>query len=137
MVHRQVCIQRTRNGVGSASDPLSERCGWTAEEICSHWNWAPESSFLDNSEFTLTWRLARNALSLLDSDFRAGLPDMPDCARCGSGLEETAEHAFYHCERVCPFWDHVEEWTARIEPKQLVLLDAGYVVDNVLPLLLV
>ena len=24
--------------VGSASDPLSERYGWTAEEIRSHWN---------------------------------------------------------------------------------------------------
>ena len=58
---------------------------------------------------------------------------MPDCARCGSGLEETAEHAFYYCERVRPFWDHVGVWTARIEPKQLVLLDVGYVVDNVLP----
>ena len=58
---------------------------------------------------------------------------MPDCARCGSGLEETAEPAFYYCERVRPFWDHVGEWTARIEPKQLVLLDVGYVVDNVLP----
>ena len=59
---------------------------------------------------------------------------MPDCARCGSGLEETAEHAFYYCcERVRPFWDHVGEWTARIEPKQLVLLDVGYVVDNFLP----
>ena len=53
-------------------------------------------------------------------------------ARCGSGLEETAEHAFYYCERVRPFWDHVGEWTARIEPKQLVLLDVGYVVDNIL-----
>ena len=57
---------------------------------------------------------------------------MPDCRRCGSGLEETAEHAFYYCERVRPFWDHVGEWTARIEPKQLVLLDVGYVIDNVL-----
>ena len=35
--------------VGSASDPLSERRGWTAEEIRSHWNWAPGSSFLNNS----------------------------------------------------------------------------------------
>ena len=61
------------------------------------------------------------------------LADMPDCARCANGLEETAEHAFYYCERVRPFWDHVGEWTARIEPKQLVLLDVGYVVDNVLP----
>ena len=58
---------------------------------------------------------------------------MPDCARCGSGLVETAEHPFYYCERIRPFWDHVGEWTATIEPKQLVLLNVGYVVDNVLP----
>ena len=119
--------------VGSASDPLSERRGWTAEEIRSHWNWAPGSSFLNNSEFSLTWRLVRNALPLLGLNYKAGLADMPDCPRCASGLEETAEHAFYYCERVRPFWDHVGEWTARIEPKQLVLLDVGYVVDNVLP----
>ena len=59
---------------------------------------------------------------------------MPVYARCGSGLEETAEHAFYYCERVRPFWDHVGEWTVRIEPKQRVLLDVVYVVNNVLPL---
>ena len=58
---------------------------------------------------------------------------MPDCTHCGSGLEETAEHAFSDCERVRPFWDHVGEWTVRIEPKHLVLLDVGYVVDKVLP----
>ena len=51
--------------VGSAWDSLSERDGWTAEEIRSHWNWAPGSSFLNNSEFSLTWRLARNVLPLL------------------------------------------------------------------------
>ena len=119
--------------VSSASDPLSERHGWTADEITSHWNWAPGSSFLNNSEFSLTWRLARNALPLLGLNYKAGLADMPDCPRCGNGLEETAEHAFNYCERVRPFWDHIGEWTARIEPKQLVLLDVGYVVDNVLP----
>ena len=58
---------------------------------------------------------------------------MPDCARCSSGLEETAEHASYYYERIHPFWDRVGEWTALIEPKLLVLLDVGYVVDNVLP----
>ena len=57
--------------VGSASDPL-ERRGWTAEEIRSHWNWAPGSSFLNNSEFSLTWRLVRNALSLRGLNFRSG-----------------------------------------------------------------
>ena len=118
--------------VGSASDPLSERRGWTTEEIRSHWNWAPGSSFLNN-EFSLTWRLVRNALPLVGLNYKAGLADMPDCTRCASGLEETAEHAFYYCERVRPFWDHVGKWTARIEPKQLVLLDVGYVVDNILP----
>ena len=118
--------------VGSASDPLSERRGWTAEEIRSHWNWALGSSFLNNSEFSLTWQLARNVLPLLGLNYKAGLADMPDCPRYGSGLEETAEHAYY-CERVRPFWDHVREWTARIEPKQLVLLEVGYDVDNVLP----
>ena len=38
---------------------------------------------------------------------RAGLADMPDCYRCSSGLNETAEHTFYHYERVRLFWDHV------------------------------
>ena len=119
--------------VGSASDPLNEWRGWTAGEICSHWNWAPGSNFLNNSEFSLTWRLVRNALPLLNLNYKAGLADMTDCPRCGSGLEEMAEHAFFHCERVRPFWNHIGEWTARIEPKQLVLLDVGYVMDNVLP----
>ena len=88
--------------VGSASDSLSERRGSTAE-IRTHWNWAPGSSFLNNSEFSLAWRLVRNALPLVGLNYKAGLADMPDCARCGSGLEETAEHAFYYCERVRPF----------------------------------
>ncbi len=62
---------------------------------------------MNNSEFSLTWRLARNALPLAGLNYRVGQADMPDCARFGSGLEETAEHAFYYCERVRPFWDHV------------------------------
>ena len=52
---------------------------------------------------------------------------MPDCPRCVGGIEETAEHALYYCERVRPFWDDVGEWTACIEQKQLALLDVGYV----------
>ena len=39
----------------------------------------------------------------------------------------------YYCERFFPFWDYGGEWTARIEPSQLVLLDVGCIVDNVLP----
>ena len=44
-----------------------------------------------------------------------------------------ALHAFYYCEWVWPFWSHVKEWTACISPKQLTLLDIGYVIDNVVP----
>ena len=63
--------------------------------------------------------------------YRSFIADMSDCPCCGSGLEETALHAFYNCEHVRPFWSHVEEWTARISPRELVILDFGYVVDNV------
>ena len=77
-------------------------------------------------------RLARNSLPLLGLNFRASLVDVPDCACSSSSLEEIAEHAFYYCEQVDPFWDHVRKWTARIEAKQLVPLDVGYLVDNVL-----
>ena len=116
--------------VGSASDPLVERLGCSLGEIGSQCNWAPASSFLNNSEFSLTWRLARNMLAFNDWAFKECLKDTPDFPCCGSGLEETAWHAFYNCKRVHPFWDHVREWTARISPKPLVLLDVGYVMDN-------
>ena len=58
---------------------------------------------------------------------------MPDCDHCGSGFEKTTENTFYYCNRVHPFWNHIGEWTASIELKQLMLLEVGYVVDNVLP----
>ena len=44
-----------------------------------------------------------------------------------------ALHAFYNCEWIRSFWSHIREWTAHIDPKQLELLNVGYVVDNVVP----
>ena len=88
---------------------------------------------LEQSEFSLIWQLVRNAWPLFSLNYRVCLADMSDCADCGSGLEVTAEHVFYYCGRVHPFWDHVGEWTARIKLKHLVLLGIGYVVDNILP----
>ena len=89
--------------------------------------------FANNSEILLTWWLSRNARPFFDWPFKEVLADMPDCPRCNRELEETALHAFYYCERVRAFWSHVGEWTAPIDLKQLVLLDVGYIVDNVLP----
>ena len=56
--------------VGSALESLKERHGWTTGEIRSHWNWVPGSGFLNNSKFSLTWWLARNALPLLGWNFK-------------------------------------------------------------------
>ena len=95
--------------VGSASDTLVDGLGWSMEEVLSHWKWAPGSDFLYNSEFSLTWRLGRNALLLFDLNYKVCLADMPDCPRCISGLKETDEHAFYYCEQVRPLWNHVGE----------------------------
>ena len=87
-----------------------DRLGWSMEEARPHWNWAPGSAFLNNFEFSLTRRIARNALPLFGLNYKAGLTDMPDCPRWGKGLEEATEHAFYYCERDRPFWNHVGEW---------------------------
>ena len=99
-----------------ASDPLVERLGCSLEKIDSQWNWAPGSSFLNNS--VLAHQVARSK-----GAFKAGRADIPDCPHCGRGVEETAWHAFYKCKRVRLFWSHVDEWTARILK----------LVDNVLP----
>ena len=82
--------------VGSASDPFKDWLGWLMGEVCSHWNLVPGSGFLNN-ELSLTWQLAWNTLPLFDLNFKTGLADMPNCPHCSSGLEETAEHAFYYC----------------------------------------
>ena len=84
--------------MSSALVLLVDWLGWSMKEVRSHWNWAPDSCFLNykNYKFSLNWRLARNTLALFGLNYKAGLADMPDCPCCGSGLEETAEHAFYY-----------------------------------------
>ena len=47
--------------VGTASDLLGERLGWSLDEIRPQWNRVPGLDFLNNSEFSVTWWLARNA----------------------------------------------------------------------------
>ena len=107
--HLKKALCHTRPGSGTG-----DKYRWSLEETHSQSNWAPVSSFLHNSKLSLTWRLARNALTLNDWAYRVCTIDMPDCPQCGSGLEETALHAFYYCERVRPFWSHVNEWAACI-----------------------
>ena len=112
----------------SASDPLREGHGWTAEEIRPHWNWAPGSSFLNNSEFSLTWRLA-----LLGLNYRAGLGRHARLCSLRLWFKRNGWVHFILLRASSHVLDHVGEWTARIEPKHLLLHDVGYVLDNVLP----
>ena len=86
-------------------------------------------NYLTNTEFSFTGRLARNVLPFADCAFNAGLAHMTDCSRCSGEFDETTEYAFYHCKQVHPYGDNVGEVTARIYPKQLVLLDADYTVE--------
>ena len=118
---------------GAESDPLVERLGLSLVEVRSQWRWAPGSGFLSNSEFSLTWRLARNALPLANVLYKADSAAMPFCTRCDSGLDETAKHAFFYCSKVHPLWKYVNEVTSRIAPDMLIPLDVSYVVDNVSP----
>ena len=75
--------------------------------------------------------LQRDALPLSDWAFKARLADLPDCFCWCRGVEETVEYTFYNSERVRRFWSHVGKWTARIDPKKLVLLDIGYIKNSV------
>ena len=51
--------------VGTASDPMEKRLGWSQFEIRSKWNWAPGSDFLNNSE--LLSHLAVRLLGLTEA----------------------------------------------------------------------
>lgn len=51
-----------------AKDPLNDRLVLSADEFRSFWYWTPAADYLSNSEFSLTWRLVQNRLSLNDKD---------------------------------------------------------------------
>ena len=61
--------------VGSALDRLAGRLGRSLSVELG-----ARLELLDHSEFSLTWRLARNALALIDWAYRASLANMPAAA---------------------------------------------------------
>ena len=113
---------------GSASDPLSERHGWTTEEIRSHWNWAPGSSFLNNSEFSAHLATCAKCVTPCRLELQSGAwQTCPIALAAAVAWKKRLSTPSTTASEFARFWDHVGEWTARIEPKQLVLLDVGYV----------
>ena len=98
--------------------------GATGSVVGRDWSWTPETNCPTN------WQLALDVLPLVSWSYKAGLADMLDFSRCYGRIEETTTHAFYHRERVRPFWDYIGEVTIHINSKQLELLDVGYIMGN-------
>ena len=120
--------------VGSASDFLSERHGWTAEEVRSHWNWALGLGFLNNSQFSLTWRLARNTLPLLPFELQSWPGRHARLWLLRQWLRRNGRARLLLPQSSSPVL--VSRWgvddSQPKQPKQLVLLDVDNVVDSVL-----
>ena len=119
--------------VGFAKDPQTNRPQVSREDMNKMWNWAPGRDYLNNSEFSLTWRVFRNALPLNDRLFHMKLAEKPDCERCCTGLKENVAHAFYECNKVQPMWERVEELTERSDTTLRVPIDMDYVINNKAP----
>ena len=109
-------------------DPLWKRLDVTRQEGFFLFRWAPGSRYLTNYEFSLTWCLIRGVVRFNDWLYDKEYVDSPACARCNSGLEETAEHALFHCSKVHSLWQAVNGLTARIDANQLIQLDVCYVI---------
>ena len=116
---------------GSVSDTKKDRLGRTKHEIRLFWSWAPGSDYLDNSEFSLTWKVAHNGCALKDRDAKVDKTS-DRCVRCRQE-KETVEHAFFYCDNVTPLWRYVERLIDRITPDAPILIDVGYAVDNASP----
>ena len=125
---RQVCCQRSRDGDLRIPDL---ECHWFAERLTYLGRSLTTNAGRDSLSVALGARLQLleqlRVLARLAACsecvgpqrlgfYRSCLADMPDCPRCGIGLEETAFHAFYYCERVRLLWNHVEEWTTLFSP---------------------
>ena len=117
---------------GSANDNLEKRLGYWKPEIYCHWSWAPGAGYLDNSEFSLTWRVARNLCPLRDRDAKVDKEISDRCVRCLTE-KESVEHAFFRCDNVRLLWRYVDQLIDRMAPDARIGIDVAYAIDNVMP----
>ena len=117
---------------GSVKDDYRDRLDNSKEEIHSLWSWAPGRGYLDNSEFSLTWKIAHNVCELRDKDARWNKTVKDLCVRC-QREKESVEHAFFRCDDVRLLWCYVEQLIDRIVPDARIKIDVAYAVDNWIP----
>ena len=96
------------------------------------WPWATGMRFLNNDKAFLTWLVIQNALWFGKRLFTAQLAISPECGRC-IALEETIDHAFFHCPVVQALCKLLEGFMLRILNGKFFVLEASSVCSNVIP----
>ena len=117
---------------GAAKDGLSGELGVTEAEDRLLWPWAPIMRCLNNDEASLIWLVIRNALWVGKKLFSAQQVISPKCGRCGD-LEETIDHAFFHCPVVQPLCKVLDGYMVCILNGKFFVLEASSVCSNVVP----
>lgn len=99
------------------NNPLWGRLVFFSATELHFWSWAPSMDYLNIPDFSLTWQLIRNLLSLTVS-FRGGSwEDLPHCHRCDLGSEKKASYAFYDFPQMHLVWDYVGTLTDHTVPR--------------------
>ena len=117
---------------GGASDGLIGELGVTEVDGRLLWPWATGKTCLNNYEASLTWLITRNALWVGKKSFSAQQAISPECGRCGD-LEESIDHAFFHCPVVRPLCKLLEGYMVRMLNGKFFVLEASSVCSNVVP----
>ena len=97
---------------------------WRRKRVAS-----PGIKCLNNDEASLTWLVIQNAL-WVGKKFSAHLAISPECGRCGA-LEESINHAFFHCPVVQSLCKLLEGFMVRIPNGKFFVLEASSVCSNV------
>ena len=117
---------------GAAKDEINEELGLTKSETRSLWPWVPGMKCLTNDEASLTWLTIRDRLWVGKRLIEAKMVATPECKRCGE-MEETVEHAFFHCSAARPLCKLIEDYMVRIRHPRFFALEASAVCSNVMP----
>ena len=106
---------------------------WSMEEVRSHWNWARGSSFLNNSKFSFTWWLCTGCVAPLQPELQSVTGRHARMFSLRQWLRINGLTRLLLLRMSSPVLGSCWRVDSFIKPRQLVLLDVGYIEDNVLP----
>lgn len=94
------------------------------------WYWAPAANYLSSSDFSFTWRLIRNALSLNDETFREGLGRF---VLLSSAWPWSRKKKRLRTPSTIALCNYIGKLTARIDREFFVSIVLACAYDNVSP----